>query len=251
MDRVADGFACPVFSSWPRHRRDLPWRLPAQRQYFANKGPSSQSSGFSGSHAQMWAWTLKKVECLKESWTVVLEKTLESPLDCKVIKPISPKGNQSWIFIGRTVAEAEAQIFWSPDSKSWFIRKDPEAGKDLKAGGEGDEMVQWISLPTQWTWVWASSGRWSRTGKPGMLLSMGLQRVGHDWVTEQQQNIVFIKKNFWSHHEACGILVPGPAQTSAVKLPSPNHWTTREIPHWQFLKTALCRYNWRTANLTY
>ena len=79
-------------------------------------------------------------------WTVVLEKTLESPLDCKEIKPVHPKGNQSWIFIGRINAEAEAPIFWSPDAQNWLIRKDPEAGKDWRQEEKGmteDEMVGW------------------------------------------------------------------------------------------------------------
>ena len=91
-----------------------------------------------------------------------------------------PKGNQSWIFIGRTDAGAETPILWPPDVKNWLIGKDPDAGKDWRQEEKGvteGEMV-W------WTWVWASSGRWWRTGKPGVLQSMGSQRVGHDWVTE-------------------------------------------------------------------
>ena len=113
--------------------------------------------------------------------TVVLEKTLASPLDCKEIKLVHPKGNQSWIFIGST--EAEALILWPPDGTSQLIGKDPDAGEDWRQEEKGmteEEMVGRI----QWTWVWASSGRWWRTGKLGVLQSMGLQRVGHDWVTE-------------------------------------------------------------------
>ena len=97
------------------------------RHYFADKGPSSQSYDFFSSHVWMWeldhkeSWALKNW-CL---WTMVLEKTLESPLDCKEIQPVHPKGNQSWIFIGRTDAEAEAPIMWPPDTKNWLIRKDP------------------------------------------------------------------------------------------------------------------------------
>ena len=97
-------------------------------------------------------------------WTVVLEKTLEGPLDCKGIQPVHPKGNQSWIFIGRTGAETEAPIFWPPDVKNWLIRKDPDSGKDWgqeEKGATEDEMVGWL---TQWTWVWVSSGsRWCHT----------------------------------------------------------------------------------------
>ena len=115
---------------------------------------------------------------------VVLEKTLESPLDCKEIKPVNPKGNQPWIFIGRTDAEAETPILQPPDVKSQLIREDPDAGKDWRQEEKGtteDEMVS----PTQW--VWANSERWWRTRKPDMLQSMGSQRVGHNWATEQQQ----------------------------------------------------------------
>ena len=121
-------------------------------------------------------------------WTVVLEKTLETPLDCKEIKLVNPKGNQFWIFIGRTDAEAEASIPWPPDAKSQFIGKDPDAGKDLSAGGEGDDRGWdgWMASLIQWTWVWAIFRRQWRTGKPGMLQSMGSQRVGHGWATEQQ-----------------------------------------------------------------
>ena len=114
----------------------------------------------------------------------VLEKTLESPLDCE-IQPVNAKGNQSWIFIGRTDAEAETSILWPPDVKNWLIRKDPDAGKDWRwekkgmTGGNG-----WMASQTGWTWVWASSQSWWWTGKPGLLQSMGSQRAGHDWATE-------------------------------------------------------------------
>ena len=122
--------------------------IKKQRHYFANKGPSGQSCGFSSSHTWMW-----KLDC-EESWvpknrcfwTVVLEKTLESPLDCKEIKPVNPKGDQSWIFIGRTDAEAEAPILWSLDAKNWLIWKDPEAGKDWRQEEKGMteyEMAGW------------------------------------------------------------------------------------------------------------
>ena len=95
------------------------------------RGPSSQSYGFSSSHVWMWELDYKKCWAQKNScfWTVVLEKTLESPLDCKEIKSLHPKGNQSWMFIGRTDAEAEAPIFRPPNVKNWLIWKDPDAGK--------------------------------------------------------------------------------------------------------------------------
>ena len=97
-----------------------------------DKGPSSQSYGFSSSHVWMWELDYKEIWVPKNwcFWTVVLEKSLESPLDCKEIKPVNPKGNQSWIFIEKTDAEAEYPILWPPDVKSWLIAKDPDAGKD-------------------------------------------------------------------------------------------------------------------------
>ena len=102
-----------------------------QRHYFANKGPSSQGYGFLSSYVWMWELDHKESWAPKNwcFWTVVLEKTLESPLDCKEAQPVNPKGNQSWIFIGRTDVEAETPILWPPDAKNWLIWKDPEAGK--------------------------------------------------------------------------------------------------------------------------
>ena len=122
--------------------------IKKQKHYFTNKGPSSQSYGFSSSHVWMWQLDYKESWVLKNwcSWTVVFEKTLESPLDCKEIQPDHPTGNQSWIFIGRTDAEAETLILWPPDAKNWLIGKDPEAGKDWRQEEKGtteDEMVGW------------------------------------------------------------------------------------------------------------
>ena len=105
--------------------------IKKQRYYFVNRSPSSQGYGFSSGH--IWTWEL---DC-KESWApknwcfwIVLEKTLESPLDSKEIQPVHPKGDQSWVFIGRTDVEAETPILWPPDAKSWLTGKDPDAGKD-------------------------------------------------------------------------------------------------------------------------
>ena len=161
--------------------------IKKQRHYFANKGPSSQSYGFSSNH--IWTWELDYKESWASKnwcfWTVVLEKTLESPLDCKEIQPVNPKGNQSWIFIGRTDAEAETPVLWPPDANSQLIGKD-WCWEKWKAGGEGDDRVWngWMASLTQWTWVWVSSRNWWWTGKPGMLQFTGSQRVRHDWVTE-------------------------------------------------------------------
>ena len=179
--------------SW-NYKMLIPWKesydqlrqyIQKQRHYFANRGLSSQSYDFCSSQVWMRELDYKEAECwrIDAFWTVVLEKTLESPLHCKEIKPANPKGNQSWIFIGRTDAEAETPIHWPPDAKNWLIGKDPDAGKDWREEEKGtteDEMVGWrdrldgLSKPGSWWW----------TGKPGMLQAIGLQRVRHDWVTE-------------------------------------------------------------------
>ena len=124
-------------------------------------------------------------------WTVVLEKTLESPLDCKEIQPVHSKRDQSWVFIGRTDAEAETPILWPPNGKNLFIGKYPGAGKDWRQEEKGtteDEMVGWHH--------WLNGHEFEQVledgegqEEPGMLQSMGSQRVGHDWVTEQQQRM--------------------------------------------------------------
>ena len=120
---------------------------------------------------------------------VVLGKALESPLDGKEMKPVNPKGNQSWIFIGRIDAETEASILWPFDGNSWLIGKDLMLRKTAGKKGGGRDWDGWM---VQRTWTWVNSGRWWRTGKPGVLQSMKSQRVGHDLVTEQQGQ-VFLK----------------------------------------------------------
>ena len=122
--------------------------IKKQRHYFANKGLSGQGYGFSRSHVWMWELDCKESWVPKNwcFWTVVLEKTLESPLDCKEIQPVHRKGDQSWVFIGRTGAEAETPIFWPPDAKNQLIWKDPDAGKDWRGNKKRkteDEMVGW------------------------------------------------------------------------------------------------------------
>ena len=110
-------------------------------------------------------------------WTVRLEKPLESPLDSMEIKSVHPKGNQSWIFTGRTDAEAETPILWPPDVKNWLIWKDPNAGKDWgkEVKGTAEDEMFWMASLTQRTWVWVNSRSWWWTGRPGMLQSMGSQ----------------------------------------------------------------------------
>ena len=133
--------------------------LKKQRHYFANNGPSSQGYGFSSGHVWMWELDYKESWAQKNwcLWIVVLEKTLESPLDGKEIQPVHPKGNQSWIFFERTDAEAEAPIFWPPDSKNQLIGKDPDAGKDWKEEEKGtkeDKMVGWHHRHNGHGFVW-------------------------------------------------------------------------------------------------
>ena len=145
---------------------------------------------FQVSSGHVWMWELDH----KEGWvpknrcfqTVVLEKTLEHPLEHQEIKPVNPKGNQPWIFIGWTDAEAPVLWLWCEEPTHW---KRPWYWERLRAGEEGDNRRWdgWMASWTQWTWVWANSGRWWRTGKFGVLQSMGPQRVGHDWATEQQK----------------------------------------------------------------
>ena len=120
--------------------------IKKQRHYFANRGPSSQSCGYSNSH--VWIWELDYTEnwVLKNwcFWTVVLEETHENPLDCKEIQPVHPKGNQSWIFIGRTDAEVETLVLWLPDAKNWLIWKDPMLGKIEGGRRRGRQRMRWL-----------------------------------------------------------------------------------------------------------
>ena len=118
-------------------------------------------------------------------WTVVFEKTLESPLDCKEIQPVHSEGGQPWDFFGRNDAKADTPVLWPPHVKSWLIGKN-WCWEGLGAGGEGDDRGWdgWMASLTRWMWVWVNSGSWWWTGRPGKLWFMGLQRVRHNWVTE-------------------------------------------------------------------
>ena len=149
---------------------------------------------FSSSHVQKWqldhkeGWTSKNLWF----WTVVLEKTPGSPLDCKEIKSVNPKGNQPWMFIGKTDVEAEAPIPWPPDTKSQLIGKDLDAGKDWgqeeKRLAE-DEMVGWH----QWTWVWENSMRWWRKGNPGVLQFMDHEKLDMTkWLNNKKKFILLV-----------------------------------------------------------
>ena len=152
--------------------------MEKQRHY-----PSSQSYAYSVVMYGCECWTIQKAQCWRtDAFELVLEKTLESPLDCREFQPVHPKGDQSWVFIGRTDVEAETPILWPPNAKSWLIGKDSWCWERLRAGGEGDTRGWdgWMVSLTRWTWVWASSRSWWWTGKPSMLQSMESQRVGHD-----------------------------------------------------------------------
>ena len=123
-----------MLTSWKKGYDQPRQHIKKQRHYFANKGPSSQGYGISSGHVWMWELDYKESWAVKNwcFWTVVLEKTLESSLDCKEIQPVHLKGNQSWIFTGRTDAEAETLVPWSPKAKNWLVWKDPDAGKDWR-----------------------------------------------------------------------------------------------------------------------
>ena len=157
-------------------------------------GPSSQGYNFSRSHVWMWkldykeSWARKNWffwywrRLLRVPWTA--RRSNQSIL--KEIQPVHPKGDQSWVFIGRTDVEAEVPVLWPRDAKSWLIWKDPDAEKDWRQEEKGTNRGWdgWMASPTQWTWVWVDSGSWWWTGRPGALQSMGLQRVRYDWATE-------------------------------------------------------------------
>ena len=153
-------------------KRLAPWKksygkprqhIKKQRHHFADKGPYNQSYGFSNSHIELWELYYKEGWVPKNwcFWTVVvLEKTLESPLDWKEIKPVNPKGNQPWIFIGRTDAQASASIFWPSDAKRNSLVKTLMLGKiesRRRRGNKGRD--GWMASPTHWTWIWANSRR--------------------------------------------------------------------------------------------
>ena len=157
---------------WKKSYDQLRQHVKKQRHYFASKSLSSQSYGFSSSHVWMWkldykeSWTLKNW-CF---WTVVLEKTLESPLDCKEIQPVHPKGDQSWVFIWKDWCWS-----WNSNTLStWWKElthlKRPWCWGRLKAGAEADDRGWhcWMASPTRWTWVWESTRSWCPIMKPGV-----------------------------------------------------------------------------------
>ena len=161
----------------------LSQHIKKQRHYFANKVPSSQGYCFSSCHIWIWELDYKETWAPKNwcFWTVVLEKTPESPLDCKESKPVHPKGNQPWIFIGRPDAEAEIPIFW-PWSEELAHLKKPWCWERLKVGEDGDNRGWggWMASPTQWNMSLSKVHVLVMEERPGVLQSIGLQRVRHD-----------------------------------------------------------------------
>ena len=167
---------------------NLRQHIKKQRHHLANKGPYGQTYGFSSSQFRCESWTMKKAECwrIDAFETVVLGKTLDSPSDCKEIKPVNLKGNQPWIFTGRTEAEVEAPVLWPPDAKSQLIGKDPDAGIDWRQEEKGateDEMIGWC--------YWLNGHEFEqalgdREGQGSLVCCRPWgHRIGHDWATEQ------------------------------------------------------------------
>ena len=172
---------------WKKSYDQYRQHIKKQRHHFTKKGPSSQSYGFSSGH--VWMWELDYKESWEPKnwcfWPMVLEKTLESPLAWKETKLVYPKGNRSWIFIGRTGAEAETPVLWPPDVKNWLIGKDPDPEKDWRQEGKRtteDEMVGWHHRLAGHELEQAPEVG----DRQGSLACCSSRRhgVGHDWVTE-------------------------------------------------------------------
>ena len=201
-----------MFVLWKENYDKPRYHTKKQRHHFANKCPYSQSYGFSSSH--LWIWELNHKECwTPNNWcfrTVVLKNTLESPLDYK-IKPVSPKGNQSLIFIGRIDAEAKAPILWPPDAKNWLTGKYSDTGEDWrqkeKRAAE-DKMVRWYHQFNEHESE-HTPGEESRRKErePGALQSMGLQQAGHDLVTARSPVIKPIRSLYFPATSSSQMLI--------------------------------------------
>ena len=139
-----------MLAPWKKSYDQLRQLIQKQRDYFAKRGPSSEGYGFSSGHVWMWELDYKESWAPKNwsFWTVVLEKTLQRPWDYKEIQPIHPKGNQSWIFTGRTDAEDETLIIWPPGAKSWLTGKGPDAGNDWRREEKGTTETRWLNAIT-------------------------------------------------------------------------------------------------------
>ena len=212
---------------------------------FADKGLSSQSYGFSSSHVWMWELDHKESWAPKNLWfqAVVLEKTLESPLDCKEIKPVHPKGDQSWIFIEKTDAEAERLILWLPDARSQLIGKDPDAGKDWGQKEKGWQKMKWLdnitnSMDMNLSKLWdivEDRGAWHAT-------ILGVRTQLDDWTIINNINLLYsiitlsLKNSYqwcicflspfctWDPENAVTLIVNNGTETDDGSQPSNNSW---------------------------
>ena len=180
-----------MLTTWKESYGQPRLHIKNQRHYFVNKGPSSQGYGFSSSHVWMVELGYKESWVPKNwcFWTVVLEKTLEIPLDCKETQPVHPKGDQSWVYIGRTDVEAETPVLWLSDVKSWLIWKDPNAGKDWRQEEKGtteDEMARWHHWLDAHEFGWTPGVGDGQGGlaccSPGGRRELDMtERLGTDW----------------------------------------------------------------------
>ena len=167
-----------MLTPWKENYDQPRWHIKKQRHYFVKKSPSSQGYGFSSSHVWMLELDYKESWALKNwfLWTVVLEKTLESPFDCKDIQPVHPNEISPGCSLTGLMLKLKLQYFGHLMQRADSFKR-PWCWQRLRVGGEGDDRGwdDWMTSSTQWTWVWAISRRWWRTGKPGLLQSMGLQ----------------------------------------------------------------------------
>ena len=170
-----------MLTPWKKSYDQPRQHIEKQRHYFVNKGPSSQSYGFSSSHVWMWELNYKESWVPKNwcFWTVLLRKTLKSPLDDKEIQPVHPKRNQSWIVIGRTNVQAETQYFGHLMQRNDSLENTLMLGKIEGRRRRGQQRMRWLDgITDRWIWVWVGSESWWWTGKRVMLQSMGSQRAG-------------------------------------------------------------------------
>ena len=204
-----------MLTPWKESYDQPRWHIKKQRHYFANKGLSSQGYGFSSGHVWMWLLDYKESWVPKNwcFWTAVLDKTLESPLDCKEIQPVHPKGDQSWAFIGRTDAEAETPVLWPARVKGWLIWKDRDAGQDWgqeeKVTTE-DEMVGWHH------WLNGHGFGWTPEvgdGQGGLACCYGITKSWTrlsdwtEWIFLLKVVILFLRAYFvWSYHKHTNLL---------------------------------------------
>ena len=190
-----------MLTSWKKSYDQPRQHIRKQRHYFVNKGLSSQGYDFSSGHVWMWELACEEGWVPKNwcFWTVVFQKTLESPLDCKEIQPVHPKGDQSYLFIGRTDVESENSNTLATWCRELTHLKRPWCWERLRAGGEGDDRGWdgWMASPTQWTWVWVDSGSWWWTGEVWQAEVHGVAKSQiqlSDWTDQLLRSFVLFKQ---------------------------------------------------------